>query len=158
MSKGSAVDLIYIGLGLTITAFVVILVHYLITQFRAEMPAAGLDVAYADAGLNALAIFNTGFVIITAGSGAAAIVAAFLIKSHPAFFIFTFILGIVMVFISAQFTNVWYEFATQESIAASADAFPMITQVMLNLPLIELVFSAAIAIVMYGKSYMGFGE
>lgn len=154
--KGSIISLFYFGAGLVVTGFVVLLMHFLLSQFRTGMVAAnvGLDVKYIDAGIQTLTMFDYAFVFIIIGIASASIVSSFLINTHPIFFIFTFLTGIILIVVSAQYTNIWYEFATSEIMATTANEFPIMLRVMQNLPLIMLIISAMISIVLYGKGLL----
>ena len=152
-SKGSLLDPFIIAVGLIVLSIIVFLMYYISTEFKAKLvEKTDIDTKYIDPSLNALKMFDSAFVVVTFGTGAVAILSAFFIRSHPAFYVFAFILGIILAFISAQLTNIWNLFATHPMIAPTANLFPMMVRIIQNLPLIMVCISAVIAIVMHGKS------
>lgn len=153
--KGSVLDIIFFSGGLVALGLVIILVSMMLGEFKTEIEQSDvpMNTTYIDKGLTSLSVFDYSFVIIIVAVGAAAVISSFLIDTHPAFFVFFFMLGIVLTFISAQFTNVWYEFATADSMAGTVSNFPMMHTVLMHLPTIELAISALVAIAMFGKAY-----
>lgn len=158
-SKGSVVSLFYVGIGLLITSIIIIFMVFSITEFKSQILESGIDmdVTYLEKGLNTYKLFNGAFVLITIASGSASIVASFMIKTHPIFFVFTWILTIILLLISAQYTNMWYEFASRAEFTTLLTDYPMMISVMKNLPIIMLGFATVVAIVMYSKGDEIFG-
>jgi hypothetical protein len=152
-TKGSVISLFYVGIGLTIFSVIIILMMFLLTEFKNKVieKGVGIDVAYINKGLNSYKLFNGAFVLIMMSSGIASIISSFLIRSHPVFFIFSFLIGVILILVSAQFTNMWYEFASRTEFAAIVAELPLMVGVMKNLPTIMLGISAIIAVVTYSK-------
>jgi hypothetical protein len=102
-------------------------------------------------------MFDYIFVIVAFGLSLAAIAMAFLVRSHPAFFIATWLALVFTVFFGIIFGNLYYAFATSEAMVSAANQFPLIYTIFSNLPTFALVVSATIAIVIHAKSYGGIG-
>lgn len=83
-----------------------------------------------------------------------AIVASFLIDTHPAFMIGTVILMIFLVFISGVLANTYADLAQDPEIDGEVN-FPKTTFIMQHLIEYMLVVCGSVAIVLYGKSRYG---
>ena len=90
-------------------------------------------------------------VIIMGGIMVVTVLSAFLIRSHPAFFIISFITLIFAIGLSAVFANIWYEISSTDELATTANEFTVTTTLFNLLPYIALGLSAIIAVVMHGK-------
>jgi len=99
--------------------------------------------------------FNTGFLIFTVGLTIAAVIGAFLIPSHPVFFfISVLLLGMVML-IAPQFSNAWNMFIHDTSVSSIGNDYPIIVNIMENLPKIIFGMGSFIMLAMYAKSRSG---
>ena len=78
------------------------------------------------------------------------LISAFLINTHPVFFIVTLIMLIIALIIGAAFSNI-FETLTGDSLSGEAERLPIISELMGNLPFIVLVIIVAVAVVLYAK-------
>jgi len=147
MSKGTITDVIFIAVFLTIFAVVLIFGYHVYSQFI----GAGLDDTILNKGTNALRIFNYGFLMIVLGAGGASIAGAFMIDSHPIFFVFTTFIFLIFIIIGAVLTNVFDAIITVESISTTATDFNIIITVLRNIPLLMTIWGILLSIVLYGK-------
>jgi low temperature requirement protein LtrA len=147
MSKGTIVDIIFIMIFLVIFAVVLIFSYYIYNQFIGK----GLDDDILLKGKNALLIFNYGFLIIVLGAGGASIAGAFMLDSHPIFFIFTTFMFLIFIIIGVVLTNLFDQIITNELISTTAGDFNIIIAVLRNIPLLMTVWGILLSIVLYGK-------
>lgn len=146
-SKGSVTDIIFISIFLTVFGVVVIFSYYILNQFI----GIGLNDTILNNTGNGLKLFNYGFLVLTFASGVASIIGAFMLDSHPVFFvIFTFIFLVFLV-ISVVLSNVFDEIITQTQLVGSASVFDKIVLVLRNLPLVVTVWFVLVTLALYGK-------
>jgi len=92
------------------------------------------------------------FAFILVGLWIVTLVFAFLIDSHPVFFIVGIILIIIALMLAGIFTNTYEEWVASEEIAGLELNFPIMNFIMKHLLETILVIVASIIIVLYGKS------
>jgi len=88
----------------------------------------------------------------------AVILSAFYIKTHPAFFIISIVLLLIIITISASFSNAFGDFVNSTSTTTGVPMdtqYPGIYAIFSNLPTILFIFSIILIIVMYGKTQSG---
>lgn len=150
MSKGSSLDILGIFVMLFITG-VVVLFGYLILSNFSGLGLGDVFESYISKGLVALRVFNYGFLFLLAGFGIGSVIGAFMIDTHPVFFVISIILTLFFVFIGTTITNVFEGFVTADELTATAEQFNIMVLIMRNLPKIGIIWGSIIAIVLYGK-------
>lgn len=90
-------------------------------------------------------------VFIAFAMGLAGVISAFMIESHPVFFVMTLLVQIVAVAVSTIFSNVFFTLAGDTNFSSIANSFPLATQLFQNMPIITAVFGIIILIVTHGK-------
>jgi hypothetical protein len=157
MPKGTILDLPVIVIMLFALGVSIFFGYKLLLEFISgtEGYLNPSNIALLERGKTAMQVFNYGFLFITVGFGIGAIIGAFMLDTHPIFLPFSIMMFIIFLFITAQFTNVFYEIASLVEFTAVTDAFPVIVTVFKNLPLILAVFGVIMLIVMFGKWRLG---
>lgn len=152
-NKGSVVSLIYTSVGVMVFAFIIVFMLFFVSETKDQIDASevDMDTKYFDQGIATYKMLDAGTVVITIGFSFASMIAAFFIKSHPIFYVFTFIVSLFLIMISAQLTNMWYEFASMDQFSSIISDLPMTVSVMQNLPKIMLGVSAIIAVLTFSK-------
>lgn len=118
--------------------------------------AAGTNATqYLVKGQNVLQLFDVLLILLLFGTFIASIIGAFLIPSHPAFFIISFILMLILAAVTTVLSNIYYEFASTTQLAAVANNYPVMNFIFTNLPALFVLATFIIAIVMYGRSRGG---
>ena len=80
------------------------------------------------------------------------LVAAFMLDSHPAFFVVSVLL-LVAVFIVAGFiSNAYDDFVSDDTFSVVSQGFPMTNAIMSNLLVVIIVVTFSVLLVLYGKS------
>jgi len=85
------------------------------------------------------------------GLSLASIIGAFLIKTHPAFAILSFIILLVFVLVAAVFSNAYETLTVGTALSAAANNFPASTFFLGNFVWYIMIISIVIAVVMYAK-------
>lgn len=94
-------------------------------------------------------IVNGLFLLILVGVAIGAIISAFYINSHPAFFIIFVVLGVIIIFLGMMFSNIFHDIMSNPSISTYANDFGVIKFGMDNLPFLILGVMALMVIVLY---------
>lgn len=89
------------------------------------------------------------FMFILVGLGIVTAIAASRIQTSPAFFFFSAVLLSIMIYLAAQFSNIFEKIATNASFVAAATKFDAVTYVMAHLPMTILGLGIVIIVVMY---------
>lgn len=154
MGKGSIVD-IFLIIFIVFSFFIVIIISgFLLTSFTNTINDSGINfnMTYLQKGSDALQGFNSGLIFIAFGSLIAVVLSAFYIKSHPAFFVISLIVFIILMVITPVFTNIADAFATSDQFSDTANNFDLAVLLMRNLPIFAIICTAVVIIILYGKS------
>lgn len=158
MKKGSMEDLAVILCLIMAAVLVVLICTKVLTVYTAAWPFAGDSATVLAKGVTAMYTFDYMVVFFAFGLAIFSIISAFYIRSHPAFFGISVLLLAVLIFASAQVTNILDKFITTTEFATVANNFPYVVALTRNLPMFTLVVGILIAIVMYGKPSVGGGQ
>jgi len=156
--KGTVLDLAFMIVILLAMGVTILIAYEILTDFKdnwANVTDDGPSAKILEKGKAALGFLNHGFVIVLIALGVAIILGAFLIRTHPAFFIISFFALVLLLLVAPQFSNMFNEIASAPELVAAANQFPIMVTLMRNLPLIILLFGAAVMIVIYGKIRKG---
>jgi hypothetical protein len=153
--KGTVLDLLGILLIIFIFSISTILATILMGTFTQTVTESGEIQGEALAILQNTNSFMTGFdaisVFVIFGLILAVILGAFMIDTHPAFFIVTVFLLLIYMIIVPQISNVFLAFAENPEIVSTANNFPYMIYMWQHMPLIILIAVVVISIVIYGK-------
>lgn len=92
------------------------------------------------------------FIFLLVGMGIATIIAAIRIQTSPAFFFISLLLLSVVIFLAAQFSNVFETFSEHSEFDDERGTLDGMTFLMNNLPLFILGLGLVIVVVMYSVS------
>lgn len=154
--KGSLLDMPVIMALLLSGAISIFVVYFILSAISAnwitDVTGATESKAILTTGITAVTMFDQGFIILAVGLGCFSIVSAFFIDNMPGLYILSVLLLLPIILVtSAQISNAFYAFATSEPFIAVGNTFPMISYLMINLPLFMLGISMLVAIVIHGK-------
>lgn len=127
----------------------------ILNEFDDSWTYGGVGQEILDKGQEAMYTFDYMFVFLAIGLSLASLIGAFMIRSHPIFYVFSTLLLGIMVIVSAQITNAFDKFATSSAFSSIANSFPMMVTFVRNFPLFILVSGVLIAVVMYGRPATG---
>jgi|SRR3972149_452334 len=154
--KGNAIlDSLVVLVVLFVLAVVTIIVRPILSDINDDMQAD------ADMDTDAKAVLDTVNTKYTVTMDSAillayillfmfAILASFLVETHPAFIAVAIVLMVVLVWLSGTLANTYEEIATETDIAAEAN-FPLTTFMMRHLVEYFIGVCMAVMIILYGK-------
>lgn len=154
-NKGSMSDLPFIIVVLFILGISVFVTVKFLGAYDDAWTYGGVGQEIIDQGKSAMYTFDYMFVFLAIGLSATTLIGAFMIRSHPIFYVFSTILLGIMVLVSGQITNAFDKFVTSSAFSSIANSFPMMVTFMRNLPLFILISGILIAAVMYGRPQGG---
>ena len=80
------------------------------------------------------------------------IVSSFLVDAHPAFFVISIVLLLVLLFSAGLISNAYGEFETDPEFSSYASEFPMTSYIINNLLVVILVIGGSVGLVLFGKN------
>lgn len=102
-------------------------------------------------------VFDSLFMLIFVGLWSMVIVASFNINTHPIFFIFSLILIVFVIIVSAYLGNFYEEIAADTDLGSIYTSFPMTHFVLSHLLPITIGIGMSILIVLFGKNRLANG-
>jgi hypothetical protein len=85
------------------------------------------------------------------GSGAALVLSAFAIRTHPVFFVAFFLLQVLIAVVTVGLSNAWDSAWTGSALATSAESFDLWTFIMRYFPFVSLILGMIFAIAIFAK-------
>lgn len=104
------------------------------------------------AGRNTVASMDGIFAFIIGAMFVVSIITAFLLRSHPIFFIVSLIVLVIVILLSAIFSNIFTQISQTNDLVNETATYTIIPGVLDKLPLFILIFGAITIIVLYAKS------
>lgn len=153
--KGSVLDILPIILIGGMLSIGLLLSHASLGELREANNATGtpqINESYLDQAEQALGIFDAGYILVIGALFVTTIILAFYIPSHPVFFIVSLFALAISIWVSAEFSNLFWRAANTAALSDSANFFSTIVLYMKNQPLIIGVFGFLLIIVMYAKT------
>jgi len=147
----SALDMVAAVAAAFTFAIALVMAILIFDAFTAEGVFTGQEQVLFDQAKSAALTLDALTVVVVVGICLSSVILAFLIRSHPAFFIVSFIITLMLIPLTAMIGNIYEEFANDPALAAAANQLPLTYYVFEYLPKIAVVFSALIAVVMYSK-------
>lgn len=154
--RGSVLDL-FVGLTAVFAIAVVFMViatvyHDIDTGLLDKFENTTTQQAIQAGGTEAIEGLDGGFLFIYAAVHLAAILLAFMVRVHPAFYIISLLIEIFLIFFSGIIADIYTGLATTSGLSGANDLTTtfMIFQ---YLPYLTLGFATIIAVVMHGKSF-----
>ncbi len=95
--------------------------------------------------------FDYLFIFILFGLGLGVVIGAFFVRTHPIFFVMSIFTLAIILTISGQFSNVFYEIASFAPLNTVSGDFPIMLAVWDNMPVILLALGVMLVIVLYSK-------
>lgn len=154
--KGYIFDIYFMLVALLVFAITVIISATVLGEIEKEPTFNATMTAHnatyiMQGGNDAIAGFDNLVVVFYILMNLAAVASAFLIRTHPIFFVLSILVMGFFILASAIFANIYYEVASMSFIAPYAANYPLIYTLFTYLPTACLIFSILLAVVMYGK-------
>ena len=156
--KGSALDIIALcAIILALGIVIVVGTHIkdnILPEFQEALggTAAQGIIDEVDVAFNVL---DYVFIAVVVGMGAAAIVTAFMIPTHPVFFFISILLLMVALLLAPTFSNVFRTLTDDAEFSTIVDSYSMMKLVFENLPLFILMFGMLVMVATYAKMTRG---
>lgn len=100
-------------------------------------------------------LFDNLFMFLMIGMSLAVIALAFAVDSHPALYLFSLFLLVVLVVLNMMIANVYSDVTSQGEISVTASEFNLSDFAMTKLPIFMIVISIVVAVVTYAKNQGG---
>lgn len=150
--KGSLLDLPIILVLVFAGAITIFIVFLVLSAVNSAWPVSGVSKDMLQAGVNAFSVFDYMLLFFGIGLGAFTIISGFLIDSHPMLFVFSAVILLpISIFLAAQITNVFNEFASTAAFVPVANEFPYVMVFMRSLPIFCLIIGILTAIAVHAK-------
>jgi hypothetical protein len=156
MAKGSVLDLLFIGVVLLTLALIAPMIFHVSQEFKTQAEG-DINTTYVDYGITFLKGVDTAFIFIAIGACAMTVIAAFYIDSHPAFYVVTLVISLIIAWVSTHFSNIFETISEHSTLATTFNEFAGVINVMTILPYFLIVFSMLVAVVVYSKGRIGGG-
>jgi len=152
--KGSIQDLIMIAVVLLVFSVVILIGFRLSSSMNEEIQASDkLDQRGKDsfASINNMfpGVVDNSFMFLLIGLSIGAIVLAAMVRIHPIFIALFIIVWVIIIFLSAVFSNIYQEMASNPQMADLAAQLTFTNQIMTTLPWIIAIIGGLLAIIMY---------
>jgi hypothetical protein len=147
-------DLLYtIGI-LFILAFSAVMGFIFLSEFEQQLPFANDAMVVANFDSAELALTQTldiGFILITIGLTAGAMITGHMLPTRPVFFVPFMIILMLMVAMTAQVSNIWYEYTQNTTIQGYISGqFVYIPIIMENLAMYIAIIGTLVGVAVYG--------
>jgi len=155
--KGSMLDLPFVIVAVFLLVIVVLFSNVMLDSFQNETAEFvtpnnnTFNQSMINSGQAALDTFDYSIIFLIIGLGLFVIISSFFIKTHPIFVVFAIILLIITVMISGIFTNTFVEFIDVEPLDVEINDYPLMYEVMINLPLIITAIGIITMIALFAK-------
>ena len=150
--KGTVIDFIMVLVVVLAFGIMTLIGHTILGEIETKTTEMGVSQIGITQAETAILNLDSIFIFITFGLGIAVIIGGFMVKTHPAFFIVSAVLLLIVVVVSGQIANVWLEFAESESLISSASNFMYMETIFRYLPVIFIVLGFIAAIVIYDRA------
>lgn len=155
--KGQIIE----GIVVLIIIFVFVLLTYFGLKMTNELNSKGIQglnsgnaTSIIVKGVDTYSVFDTVFTILLLGLIIANAITLFFIRTHPLFFVITFLATGVVILFAVVISNVFDDTITNTELN-NATTFDVIPSVMSNLPLFILILVIIFAIILYAKPRLG---
>lgn len=160
--KGDITEIIYATILIFITALVILIVYKIMLDWNANVQDRGLlgdrGAGYFQTHTDSYpGTFDAIFTFLLVGLGAVLIISSFMVRSHPAFFMITFLIYLIFIVFWGVMANTYDEFANASELQDLREEFTMMEYLMEYFPFVMLVISSLIAVIQFAKDYLGRG-
>ena len=152
--KGSLIDFIFMIVALLAFSFMILIGFTIYSRINDEFQTNSDVTARARTASQQVTdkftgVLDNSFLFLTFGLAIVAFVLAALVRVHPIFFVFFLILLAFIIFLSAVFSNIYQQAATNSALAPYASQLTFVDNIMNFLPLFVAIMGTILAIVMF---------
>jgi len=153
-NKGFFGDIFTIIIFLFVISIVLLITLTAFTGVKSGFDDAGIGSAGMDSVYNALLMFDKLFLLIVAGGFIGLVVSAFMIDTHPIYFVVTlFILSVVFI-VAQSFSDSYVAIASGDGFSVAGNQLYYTGLIMSNLSKVVMIYLAGFFIALYGKMKM----
>lgn len=146
----SLADVPLVIVMLFITGISVIVAHMVLTEYyNAAAAVPEINETLIETGINALEIFNAGFVVIFVCFYIVLGVMGYFLRTHPIFIIPSIVVLLLTVYISVPIANTFLDIADQPAFTSTVTEYGIIINIFQNFPLFNLIMGAVVIILTY---------
>ena len=151
-NRGSEWDLFYTSVMVIVAAIVIVFAYFINAEITTQFAAQGIDTEALGHAANALKTFNLSIVFITVAFGVATFIAAFMVRSHPIFFVGSVLGLIVMLMVLTIMANTYDKLMIDSVFRTTATGtFSIMFNWVRNLPRIFVALWLVMAVGLYAK-------
>lgn len=155
--KGGITNAIFLVIGVFFVSLVFLFMYVILSNLNTEFQASDVISSEGKRLSGELtgkypSLFDRIFIFVVVGLGAATIVGAFLISSHPALFWFSIPVFAFIIWLGALFANIYNEITLNDQVTTFAASFPLTSFIYQHFVLVITVFILILAIALFGKS------
>lgn len=160
--KGDITEIIYGTVLIFITAIVILIMYKVMIAWNDNVQDNDLlgvrGSGYLQTHTDSYpATFDAIFTFLLVGVGLILLVSSFMVKSHPIFFVVTFLIFLMFIVMWSVMANTYDDFANASELQELREEFVMMEYLMRNFPFIMLVLSSLVAVIQFAKDYGGGG-
>lgn len=157
--KGSAQDILLLAAVLIVLSICGLIGFKIMDMFNTSAQSSDVfevEGKAASAKINSMfpGVIDNSFLFVAVGLGIAAFMMAAMVRVHPVFLVFYIFILVVIIIMSAIFSNSYQAIAATPELSSLADQMIITSTVMQILPFIVGIFGTILAIIMY-KSGQG---
>ena len=150
--RGDEADLLTSVILIMVAAIVIIFAYFLNSQIMTAFSSQGIPTLGLESTRMALETFNLSIIFITISFGMAAFIGAFIVRSHPIFFMSSVLGLIMMLIVTATMSNVFDKIMVTSVMSETATTtFSKMFIWIRNMPEVLVVLWVVLAIGMYAK-------
>lgn len=154
--KGFLADKLYLGIIFFILAIVVIVLFNLLSEFKDQSDKndlfSGVSQNILDEKVEAFPIlYDTVMITFIVGICLTNLVASFVIRTHPIFFIISLLMLLVFAIPFSVFSNIFEDVSSTNALTTTTASFNWLPYIMDKFPLWMVVINIIVAIAVYSK-------
>lgn len=147
--KGTIIDILFITFFLAFAMIAIVITYAILASVNTGMIDAGLNTSMLQSAMGAVNNFNELMIFIYVGCGAAAVISAFAIRTHPIFFVLFLLVQIFFIALTPMVQDTYNSVMATPSMNTTAASFPVFQNIIDYLPVATLVLSTLVALVMF---------
>ena len=123
-------------------------------EIKADLNTAEANATIDFVDNNFVPLMDGGFMFVFIGLWVFAIIASFMIDTHPIFFVISLILLLTILAAAAFMSNFYTEFMEEPEYTGYVTAFPITNFILSNLLIVTIIIGASIMLALYAKVRM----
>lgn len=152
--KGSLLDILFVGITLLVISVIILICFTIYGNIKSEIDDADVMTTSGTHAMEQVenifpTVLDNTYLILMIGMAIVAFIFAALVRVHPIFMVFFFIMLVFVIFFAGVFSNIYQGIAIEGQMSTYADKMVFMTFVMEFLPFIVGILGSALALFMY---------